>query len=67
MLEKSGEHQLIWRNSFRFRGRVSSTLVETNSKCAPENGWLEDFLVSFWDGLFSGALAVSFREGISTA
>ena len=22
---------------------------------APGNGWLEDFLVSFWDGLFSGA------------
>ena len=29
---------------------------------APENGWLEYFLVSFWDGLFSGAFAVSFRE-----
>ena len=31
---------------------------------APENGWFEDFLVSFWVSfLFSGALAVSFREG----
>ncbi len=29
---------------------------------ARENGWLEDFLVSFWDGLFSGAFAVSFRD-----
>ena len=38
MLQKSGEHQLIWRNSFRFRRRVSSTLVETDSKFAPENG-----------------------------
>ena len=26
-------------------------------------GWLEDFLVSVCDGLFSGAFAVSFREG----
>ena len=24
--------------------------------------WLEYFFVSFWDGLFSGAFAVSFRE-----
>ena len=40
------------------------TLAETNSKFAPENGWLEydPFLLGF--GLFSGALAVSFREGI---
>ena len=34
---------------------------------APGNGWLEDFLVSFWgvwEGLFSGAnFAVSFGEG----
>ena len=27
---------------------------------APENGWLEDFLVSAY---FSGAFAVSFRDG----
>ena len=33
-------------------------LPETNSKFAPENGWLEYFLVSFWDGLFSGAMLV---------
>ena len=40
------------------------TLPETN--VAPENGWLEDdpFLLGF--GLFSGAFAVSFREGTST-
>ncbi len=29
------------------------TLPETN--IAPENGWLEYILVSYWDGLFSGA------------
>ena len=28
---------------------------ETNSKLAPENGWLEYFLVSLCNGLFSGA------------
>ena len=39
---------------------------ETNSKFAPENGWLEYDPASFWGkfGLFSGAFAVSFREGI---
>ncbi len=36
------------------------TLPETNI-FAPEDGWLEDFLVSFWDGLFSGAMLVSAR------
>ena len=41
---------------------MTFTLSETNSKFAPENGWLEDFLVSFWDGIFSGAeLLVSGR------
>ncbi len=30
-------------------------LPEPNSKFAPENGWLEYLLFSFWDGLFSGA------------
>ena len=28
---------------------------------APENGWLEYFLVSFWDGPFSGAIPYGFR------
>ena len=41
----------------------TNTLPETN--IAPKNGWLEH-LVSFWDGLFSGAFAVSFRDGRST-
>ena len=31
------------------------TLPKTNIALAPEIGWLEDFLVSFWDGLLSGA------------
>ena len=36
-----------------------TTLPKTNM--APENGWLEyvGILVSFWDGLFSGAMLVS--------
>ena len=37
------------------------TLPATN--IAPENQWLEDE-ISFWDGLFSRAFAVSFRECI---
>ena len=28
---------------------------------APKNGWLEDELTPFWDGLFSGAMLVSGR------
>ena len=43
---------------------VTATIPETNIDIAPENGWLEDD--SFPDlgfGLFSGAFAVSFREG----
>ena len=40
-------------------------LPETNRLLAPENGWLEDDSFPFWGkfGLFSGAFAVSFREG----
>ena len=32
---------------------------------APENGGKGRRSFSFWDGLFSGAIAVSFSEGIS--
>ena len=40
-----------------------ATLPETKI-FAPENGWLEDFLVSFWvSAHFQGRKAVSFREG----
>ncbi len=35
---------------------LSTILPETN--IAPENGWLEYYIVSFWDGLFSGAMLV---------
>ena len=31
---------------------IHATLPKTN--IAPENGWFEYILVSFWDGLFSG-------------
>ncbi len=34
---------------------------ETNSKLAPENGWLEYDCLSFWDCLLSGAMLVSGR------
>ena len=39
-------------------------LSETNSEFTPENGWLEDFLLSFWGkpGLFLEAFAVCFRS-----
>ena len=33
---------------------------------APENGWLEYYIVSFWDGLFSGAMLVSGRVSKKT-
>ena len=36
------------------------TLPETNSSHLKMDGW--NTIVSFWDGLFSGAFAVSFRE-----
>ena len=39
------------------------TLPEAN--IAPENGWLEYDRLSFWEGKFSVAFAVSFWEGIS--
>ena len=41
------------------------TLPETNSQLAPENGWLVQMNIPFWGRAlkFSGAFAVSFREG----
>ena len=33
------------------------------AKVAPEHGWLEDKPFFLGTGLFSGAFAVSFREG----
>ena len=39
----------------------NDTLPET--KIAPDNGWLKDE-ISFWDGLFSGAMLVSGSVGL---
>ena len=40
------------------------TLPETNSQLKhPENGWLEDFLVSLWGPASWQVRTVSFREG----
>ena len=36
-------------------------LAETNF-FAPENGWLEYYIVSFWNGLFSGGGACIFTK-----
>ena len=49
------KHQLVsqWFQPVVFFEMVVATLPETN--IAPENGWLEDE-ISFWDGLFSGAM-----------
>ncbi len=51
-------------NHLNFMAEINGgTLPETNI-FAPETGWLEYFLVSFWEfALFSGGkLAVSFRD-----
>ena len=52
------------------RRRVSCSIlgmrdnfIETNSKFARENWWLEEDPTSFCDRLSSGVFAVSFREG----
>ncbi len=37
------------------------TLPETNS--SHQKNWVWNTILSFWDGPFSGAFAVSFREG----
>ena len=42
---------------------IISTLPETNSIFATENGWLEDFLVSYWVSAYFQGRTVSFREG----
>ena len=41
------------------RWRCDYALLETNT--APENWWLYDSIVSFWDGIFLGAMLVSGR------
>ena len=39
-----------------FMNGEGHSVPKTNSKFAPENGWLEDYVVSFWGvlGLCSG-------------
>ena len=51
---------LVWPNAQRKTHLPSLKLTAK----APENGWL---VFSYWGGLFSGAFAVSFREGIYKA
>ena len=48
---------LQWRKtriSKELEPEMGNTLPKTNI-IAPENGWLVYYIVSFWDGLFSGA------------
>ena len=61
---ESGRLLQPWNSSTTHCSEIiqGTTLPET--KIGPENGWLED-ATSFWDGLFLGAFAVSFREGPS--
>ncbi len=49
-----------WNGMERQNSFGMATLPETNSKRPWK--WMVGSLVSFWDGLFSGAFAVSFRE-----
>ena len=47
----------------KFGDSLQKGLPPLETNIAPENGWLEfvGILVSFWDGLFSGAMLVSGR------
>ena len=51
-------NQICFFSSCHLQYLQRITLPETNI-FAPENGWLEHYIVSFWDGLFSGAMLVS--------
>ncbi len=46
--------ELLESTDKKIDAKIPFSLPETNM-FAPENGWLEYFLVSVWDGLFSGA------------
>ena len=53
-----------WR---MFAPEPKTTLPETNSEFTPENGWLEDEAVSFWDTpIFRCELLVSGRVTAKT-
>ena len=52
-----GQNRIEWNLTEGLKG-----LPSLKPNIAPENGWLEYYLlVSFWDGLFSGAMLVSGR------
>ena len=52
---------VIFEEVFGSRNTQRQTLTLRETNIAPENGWLEDYLVSYWDGLCSGAMLVSGR------
>ena len=58
-LVPQGEDSGCETNPTHSKQKKYTTLPET-SIFAPENGWLE-YLVSFWNDLFSGATLVSGR------
>ena len=55
---------VVWGSRYWLFNRdpYNGTLPETNSSPLKIDGWKSIFLLGF--GLFSGAFAVSFREGI---
>ena len=53
---KNSQTRTAWKTKLR-----KPTFPETKSKSTRK--WMVGILVSFWDGPFSGAMAVSFREG----
>ena len=57
MMGSHGNHESVWLGAFQcFWG-----LTLPKTKTAPENWWLEDD-ISFWNGLFSGAMLVCFSD-----
>ena len=59
-MKSPGSWIVLRLSTFLYFQMVKLTLPETNSKFAPENGWLE-LLFFYWDDLFSGAMLVSGR------
>ena len=53
--------KIPWDSSAFFTHHHLDTLPETNSSHLKMDGW--NTILSYWGGLFSGAFAVSFREG----
>ena len=44
--------------------RKTPVITPPETNIAPENGWLEYYILHFWDDLFSGAMLVSGRVSI---